>query len=128
MRSSLKARLIATFLGLLLVVQLAKLGITAVADERLAAMCALYKDRCSTTVELAAWVAMYFAPVEPSAEDLATHVTDAVRPALAALRERLSGDDFFKQYYRLNRPVIITPKGTRLCRPPELVLDILPTP
>ena len=28
----------------------------------------------------------------------------------------------------MNRPVIITPKGTRLCRPPELVLGILPTP
>ena len=28
----------------------------------------------------------------------------------------------------INRPIVITPKGTRLCRPPELVLDILPTP
>lgn len=28
----------------------------------------------------------------------------------------------------MNRPIVITPKGTRLCRPPELVLDILPTP
>jgi len=27
----------------------------------------------------------------------------------------------------MNRPIVITPKGTRLCRPPELVLDILPT-
>jgi glutamyl-tRNA synthetase len=78
-------------LAALLVAQLAKRGITVVADERLAAMCALYKDRCNTTVELADWVAMYFAPVEPSAEDLAAHVTDAVRPALAALRERLAG-------------------------------------
>jgi arsenate reductase len=28
----------------------------------------------------------------------------------------------------MNRPIVITPKGTRLCRPPELVLDILPQP
>ena len=28
----------------------------------------------------------------------------------------------------MNRPIVITPRGTRLCRPPELVLDILPTP
>ncbi len=27
----------------------------------------------------------------------------------------------------MNRPIVITPKGTRLCRPPELVLEILPT-
>jgi arsenate reductase len=26
----------------------------------------------------------------------------------------------------MNRPIVITSKGTRLCRPPELVLDILP--
>jgi arsenate reductase len=27
----------------------------------------------------------------------------------------------------MNRPIVVTPKGTRLCRPPELVLEILPT-
>jgi arsenate reductase (glutaredoxin) len=27
----------------------------------------------------------------------------------------------------MNRPIVITSKGTRLCRPPELVLDILPS-
>jgi glutamyl-tRNA synthetase len=52
-------------------------------------MCALFKDRCNTTVELADWIAMYFADVQPSSEDFAAHVTDAVKPALASLRERL---------------------------------------
>lgn len=28
----------------------------------------------------------------------------------------------------MNRPIVITPKGTRLCRPAELVLDLLPSP
>jgi arsenate reductase (glutaredoxin) len=28
----------------------------------------------------------------------------------------------------MNRPVVITPWGTRLCRPSEVVLDILPLP
>lgn len=28
----------------------------------------------------------------------------------------------------LNRPFVVTPKGVRLCRPSELVLDILPNP
>lgn len=26
----------------------------------------------------------------------------------------------------LNRPIVVTPRGARLCRPPERVLDILP--
>ena len=28
----------------------------------------------------------------------------------------------------INRPIVVTPLGTKLCRPSELVLDILPSP
>ncbi len=70
--------------------QLARRGIDAATDEHLARLCALYKDRCATTVELADWVGMYFVDVHPSADDLATHVTDAVKPALTSLRGRLA--------------------------------------
>ena len=28
----------------------------------------------------------------------------------------------------INRPIVVTPQGTRLCRPSEKVLEILPTP
>lgn len=28
----------------------------------------------------------------------------------------------------MNRPIVVTPLGTRLCRPSEVVLDILPAP
>jgi arsenate reductase len=28
----------------------------------------------------------------------------------------------------MNRPIVVTPLGTRLCRPSEVVLDILPNP
>lgn len=35
--------------------------------------------------------------------------------------------DFMLQYpVLMNRPVVVTPLGTRLCRPPERVLEILP--
>jgi glutamyl-tRNA synthetase len=70
--------------------QLGKRGITATADERLAAMCALFKDRCSTMVELADWLSIYFADVQPSEADPAQHLNDLSRPALALLRERLA--------------------------------------
>jgi len=37
--------------------------------------------------------------------------------------------DFMLQYPLLiNRPFVVTPLGTRLCRPSEVVLDILPQP
>ncbi len=28
----------------------------------------------------------------------------------------------------INRPIVVSPQGVRLCRPSELVLDLLPTP
>jgi glutamyl-tRNA synthetase len=77
-------------LATLVAAQLYKLGLIAPVDERLAAMCALFKERCSTTVELAQALAMYFADtVTPSAEERAAHVGEASRPALAALAQRL---------------------------------------
>jgi glutamyl-tRNA synthetase len=77
-------------LAALVAAQWAKRGLVVAADARLVAMCALFKDRCNTTVDLADWLQMYFAPVSPTAEDLAAHLTDAVRPALVALRGRLA--------------------------------------
>jgi glutamyl-tRNA synthetase len=70
--------------------QLAGRGVTAGETDHLARACALFKDRCNTTVDLADWLQMYFAPVAPSADDVSTHVTEAVRPAIVALRDRLA--------------------------------------
>ena len=70
--------------------QLARRGIEAAADEHLAKLCGLYKNRCATTVELADWIGMYFVDVQPRPDELAEHVTDAVRPAVVALRGRLT--------------------------------------
>ena len=37
--------------------------------------------------------------------------------------------DFMLQHpILINRPIVVTPLGTRLCRPSEVVLDILPKP
>lgn len=65
-------------------------GLSAPADAAaLAPHCALFKDRCATTVELADWLAMYAIDVQAPAEELAAQVTDANRPAIAALATRL---------------------------------------
>jgi len=72
------------------VTQLATRGLTVTAAQ-VQPMLSLFKDRCATAAELAGWLAMYFEPVQASEADLQTHVTDAVRPALAALAQRLQG-------------------------------------
>lgn len=37
--------------------------------------------------------------------------------------------DFIEQHpVLINRPIVVTPLGTRLCRPSEAILDILPQP
>ncbi len=73
----------------LVVAQLAAKGIAATVDQ-VRPKVGLFKDRCATVAALADWLSMYFVPVAPTAEDLATHVTDVVRPALAQLSERLA--------------------------------------
>ena len=37
-------------------------------------------------------------------------------------------DAMLAQPILINRPFVVTPRGVRLCRPSELVLDILPNP
>lgn len=73
---------------------LAKEGIAA--DDRLAAICGLFKDRCDTTVALAGWARAFYVDAVPSAEDLAQHVTDVVRPALATLADKLAACEWEK--------------------------------
>ncbi|RST53526.1 glutamate--tRNA ligase [Variovorax sp. DXTD-1] len=75
-------------LALLVAAQLKKRGIEA--DDRLAAICALFKDRCETTVALADWAAAFYADVTPSEADRTQHVTDAVKPVIATLAEKLA--------------------------------------
>ncbi len=74
----------------LVVEQLRRRGLSLPAGAPLAGMCALFRDRCATTAELADWLVMYFAEVTPSAEDLALHVTPLVQPALRTLIEELA--------------------------------------
>ncbi len=80
----------------LVAAQLQRRGIAAEADESLTRMCALFKDRCATTVELADWLGMYFVDVAPRAEEVTLHVTDAIRPALQALRDGLTDAEWNK--------------------------------
>ena len=72
----------------LVAAQLAKHGVAV--DVRLPAICALFKDRCDTTAVLANWAAGFYADVLIKPEDLEMYVTDAIKPALHTLAEKLN--------------------------------------
>ena len=55
------------------------------ADDRLPRICALFKDRCETLVDLARWARVFYVDaIEPDADDFAKHVTETAVPALDA--------------------------------------------
>lgn len=46
----------------------------------------------------------------------------------AALTDEQLLDAMLEHPVLINRPIVVTPLGVRLCRPSELVLDLLPVP
>lgn len=46
----------------------------------------------------------------------------------ASLSDNALVDAMLAHPILINRPIVVTPLGVRLCRPSEVVLDILPTP
>ncbi|MDY4366144.1 glutaredoxin-dependent arsenate reductase [Pectobacterium brasiliense] len=88
---------------------------------------------------------IYYLDTPPSCDELVTLIGDMGITVRALLRknvepytqlglaeERFTDEqliDFMLQYpILINRPIVVTPLGTRLCRPSELVLDIIPDP
>jgi len=90
-------------------------------------------------------VIIEYLKVPPSRERLVELITAMGLPVRAVLRERGTpyaalglGDptltdealvDAMMQHpILINRPIVVTPLGVRLCRPSQVVLDILPNP
>jgi len=99
--------------------QLAKRGITA--DERLPRICGLFKDRCDTTVALADWAAAFYADVTPSDAERAQHITDAIRPALDTLAEKLAACSWDKAAISAAIKETITTHGVKM---PQLAMPV----
>ena len=78
-----------TRLALLVQAQLVTRGVVGADLPQLVQAVALFKDRCSTVVELADWLSMFFVPVTAAQAEVETHVTEAVLPALRSLRDAL---------------------------------------
>ncbi|QHI98017.1 glutamate--tRNA ligase [Xylophilus rhododendri] len=82
-------------LAALVAVQLLKRDISA--DDRLARICGLFKDRCDTIVALADWAEKFYVEeVQASEAEYAQHVVPAVFPALATLGEKLASAEWNK--------------------------------
>ena len=110
--------------------QLSARGIAVGDAARLPAMCALFKERCNTTLELADWLAMYFVQPMVSDEDRAQHVPAGVHAALQALRDRFATVDWqaaaiqqaIKQTlveHQLKMPQLAVPLRVLVCGRPQ---------
>ncbi len=98
---------------------LAQRGIQA--DERLVGMCALFKDRCDTLVALADWVQAFYGDVSPTDADLAQHVTEAVRPAIAQLAQKLQACAWDKASIAAALKEVLTATGLKM---PQLAMPV----
>ena len=83
--------------------------------------CALFKDRCSTLVELAGWIALIEKGAVASPEDMATHVTAAVQPALATLAQALCDCEWSKPALAAVIKQVLTDTGMKM---PQLAMPV----
>jgi glutamyl-tRNA synthetase len=88
---------------------------------RMLKACALFKDRCSTLVELAGWIALIEKGAVVSPEDMATHVTTAVQPALASLAKTLSDCEWSKPALAAVIKQVLTDTGLKM---PQLAMPV----
>ncbi len=91
------------------------------ADDRLAAICGLFKDRCDTLCVLADWVAVFYGDVQPKADEKAQHVTDAVKPALQLLVEKLSACAWDKASIAAAIKEVLAAEGLKM---PQLAMPV----
>jgi glutamyl-tRNA synthetase len=94
--------------------QLATRDIVVMDLDHLARASALFKDRCTTTVELADWLQMFHAPVTPAEAELAAHVTPAVVPALRALRDQFSSIEWTREAIAAALKAALTAHGLKM--------------
>ena len=90
-------------------------------DVRLTRGCGLFKDRCSTLVELAGWLQLLVTGGQASLEDLNTHVTETVRPALAKLAEQLAFCEWNKSAIAATIKQVLLDTGLKM---PQLAMPV----
>ena len=90
-------------------------------ESRLLRGCSLFKDRCSTLVELASWLQVLVEGRQGGAEDLATNVTEAVRPALVMLANALAVCEWNKANISAAIKQVLSQTGLKM---PQLAMPV----
>jgi glutamyl-tRNA synthetase len=90
-------------------------------DSRLLRGCGLFKERCTTLVELANCLQMLVTGGQATAEDVVTHVTDAVRPALAMLADTLATCEWTKAAIAAAIKQVLMQSGLKM---PQLAMPV----
>jgi glutamyl-tRNA synthetase len=108
-------------LAVLVARQLKQRGIATVFEDHVAKICAVFKDRCDTTVALADWAARFYQPVQPPAEEVAKHVTEAVRPAIGMLAKMLEDCPWNKQAINDAIKEVLRANGLKM---PQLAMPV----
>ena len=76
---------------------------------------------CDSSEELAGWIKLLVTGGQASAEDLATHVTDAVRPALAKLADALAVCEWNKPAISAAIKQVLAEAGMKM---PQLAMPV----
>ncbi|MDR2326459.1 MAG: glutamate--tRNA ligase [Acidovorax sp.] len=92
-----------------------------VGDGRLPRICALFKDRCDTLVDLAHWAQVFYKDVQPSAEDLSTHVTPEIIPVIDELLQVLQEGDWSKEAISAGFKQVLKTHGMKM---PQLAMPV----
>ncbi|MHB1200334.1 MAG: glutamate--tRNA ligase [Polaromonas sp.] len=100
---------------------LAMKGVAGQDDAWLARGCGLFKDRCSTLVELAHWLQLLVTGGQASSADVSAHVTEAVRPALAKLALALGNCEWSKAVIAAAIKQVLLDTGLKM---PQLAMPV----
>jgi glutamyl-tRNA synthetase len=94
---------------------------SSLGHDRIVRACGLFKDRCSTLVELAGWLQLLVTGGQASVEDISAHVTDAVRPALAKLADALAVCEWTKPAISAAIKQVLVDTGLKM---PQLAMPV----
>lgn len=97
---------------------LVKAGVDAAvidADDRFVRICALFKDRCETLVDLANWAKLFYVDsIERNAEDYAKHVTEAANPILDAFAAAMETVEWNKEAISAAIKEVLKAQGVKM--------------
>ncbi len=89
--------------------------------DRIVRGSALFKDRCSTLVELAGWLTKLVSGGDASDADRQTHVTDTVKPALHQLADALAEGEWNKAAISATIKQVLSNTGLKM---PQLAMPV----